>query len=92
MDSIARHVWVSGRVQGVAFRHYTKVRARELGLKGWVKNLPEGRVEVWCEGSRSAVLDLLQWLERGPPAAEVEHVEVREGEPTGAERFEVRRE
>ncbi|MFN0243588.1 MAG: acylphosphatase [Planctomycetota bacterium] len=91
MDRIARHIWVGGLVQGVAFRHFTKVRARELGVAGFVRNLPDGRVEVWAEGARAAVEDLVRWLDRGPPSAHVTEKHVEDAAPTGAERFEVRR-
>ena len=91
METIARHVWISGRVQGVAFRHHAKVRARELALAGWVQNLPDGRVEAWVEGRPEGVAEMLSWLERGPPMAHVEEVEVRSAPPTGAEGFQVRR-
>ena len=91
MDPIARRVVVRGLVQGVAFRHFTKVRARELGLGGWVQNQDEGSVEVWAEGPRDKVEALVAWLRRGPPAAAVTRVEIEEREPGGHERFEVRR-
>jgi acylphosphatase len=88
---IARHAIVTGDVQGVGFRHYTKLEARELGLAGFVRNLSDGNVEVWAEGPKTAVEELLQWLERGPPSARVDRVSVREVEPARATRFEVRR-
>jgi acylphosphatase len=91
VERIAKQAVVRGMVQGVAFRWSTKTRARELGVAGWVHNLPDGSVEVWVEGSASAVEDLVRWLERGPPAARVEAVEVTDVTPSGAERFEVRR-
>jgi acylphosphatase len=72
----ARHVVVRGLVQGVAFRHHTKVRARELGLAGFVKNLADGSVEVWAEGEPAAVAELVRWLHAGPPAARVQGVDV----------------
>lgn len=90
METIARHVWVSGRVQGVAFRYYTKMKARELRLAGWVKNLDDGRVEVWVEGGRRSVELMIDWLRRGPPAAQVASLVVDDTEISGAERFEVR--
>jgi len=91
MDLTARRVLVSGVVQGVGFRHHTKLRARELGLAGWVQNLPDGRVEVWVEGSSSVVDELLVWLRRGPPGARVDGCETSEVAPAAFERFEVRR-
>lgn len=73
----ARLVLVRGLVQGVAFRHHTKVRARELGLAGTVRNLDDGSVEVRVQGEAAAVEELVRWLHTGPPAARVESVEVR---------------
>lgn len=91
MDRVTRHAWIRGTVQGVAFRFYTKERARELGLVGWVANLPDGRVEAWIEGEAPAVEEMLAWLRRGPPAARVAGLEIVEEPATGAQRFEVRR-
>lgn len=88
----ARRVRVRGLVQGVAFRHFTKVRARELGLAGWVSNLPDGSVEVWAEGAPDGLETLVAWLRRGPPAARVESLDVRVEAPEGHPRFVVVRE
>jgi len=71
------HVYVSGRVQGVAFRARTCEKAMELGLKGWVRNLPDGRVEAVFEGERQAVQEAVEWCHQGPRAARVSGVEVR---------------
>jgi acylphosphatase len=70
------HVLVSGLVQGVAFRASTVEEARALGVRGWVRNLPDGRVEVEAEGERAALDALVQFCRRGPPAADVERAEV----------------
>jgi acylphosphatase len=75
-DRARLHLVVSGRVQGVAFRAYTVDEARRLGLAGWVRNLPDGRVEAEAEGERPALEALLAFCRRGPPAARVEGVEV----------------
>lgn len=91
MDRVARHAWIRGTVQGVAFRWYTMERAHELGLVGWVRNLPDGRVEVWIEGAALAVEEMLAWLRRGPPAANVQGIDVLDVDVSDAERFEVRR-
>jgi acylphosphatase len=91
MEVSARRVLVSGVVQGVGFRYYTRLRAHELGLAGWVQNLPDGRVEVWAEGPPADVEQLLEWLRRGPPGARVNGCEAHEVPPAGFERFEVRR-
>jgi len=76
-DRARVHVVVSGRVQGVAFRAYTVDEARDLGVRGWVRNLPDGRVEAEAEGERPAVEALVAFCRRGPPAARVEGVVVR---------------
>ena len=75
MKDLARvRLVVSGLVQGVAFRAYTADEARRLGVRGWVRNLADGRVELEAEGERAALEALARWCERGPPAARVEGV------------------
>ena len=76
-DRARVHLFVSGRVQGVAFRAYTVDEALRLGVKGWVRNLPDGRVEVEAEGERAALVGLVRFCEKGPPAARVVHVDAR---------------
>lgn len=66
---------VSGRVQGVFFRASTQREARNLGITGYAKNLPDGSVEVLACGSASAVEQLGEWLWVGPPAARVSRVD-----------------
>lgn len=68
---------VHGRVQGVAFRHHTRLMAHELGVTGWVRNLPDGSVAGVLEGEETAVNSLAEWCRGGPPAARVERVEAR---------------
>jgi len=83
---------VSGRVQGVCYRQSTAEVAARLGLQGWVRNLPDGRVELLAEGARGALEALLTACRRGPPAARVDAVEATWGEASGAlGPFEVRR-
>ena len=65
---------VSGRVQGVFYRASTREQAQALGLSGYAKNLPDGRVEVVASGEDSAIDALERWLWRGPVAAEVTQV------------------
>ena len=89
-DREARHVLVSGRVQGVAFRWCTLEEARRLGLAGWVRNLPDGRVEVRCEGPGEGVEALLRFLEGGPGAARVSALDARPVAPEGGEDFTIR--
>ena len=91
MPDLCRHVLVSGRVQGVGFRWHARETAERLGLAGWVKNLPDGRVELWLEGREQAVEAMLVWLGRGPPAAHVKNLEVVERASEGLTSFAVRR-
>lgn len=69
-----RHFLVSGRVQGVFFRASTEAAARRLGLTGWVRNLPDGQVEVFACGVDGRLAELERWLWQGPPQARVEQV------------------
>jgi acylphosphatase len=82
-DRARVHLLVSGRVQGVAFRAATVDEARRLGVDGWVRNLPDGRVEAEAEGERKALEALAAWCRIGPPAARVDGVDVRWGEYRG---------
>lgn len=75
MAEMARaQVLVSGRVQGVFFRAHTRDEARALGLKGWVRNLPDGRVAAVFEGERTKIDRMLAWCHQGPPYAAVDEV------------------
>jgi acylphosphatase len=75
---IARRCFVAGRVQGVFYRASTRQKALELGCRGYARNLADGRVEVLVTGEPAAVHSLIDWLWRGPPAAHVTSVEVKE--------------
>ncbi len=78
------HIIVRGRVQGVGFRDFVYMRARFLGLRGYVRNLPDMRsVEVVAEGERYALEQLLDHLREGPRGARVDGLDVAWGEPTG---------
>ncbi len=80
---VRAHVFISGRVQGVSFRWYTKHKAQDLGLKGWVRNLWDGRVEAVFEGEATAVRQAVAWCHSGNPPARVDNVEVSYEKPTG---------
>ncbi len=85
------HVLVTGRVQGVFFRAYTKDKADELQLGGWVRNLADGRVEACIEGEASAVARMVEWLEQGSPHAVVTDVTQRDiAESCGTAPFAIR--
>lgn len=78
------HAIVKGRVQGVNFRYYTRQRASQLGLTGWVRNLSGGRrVEVVAEGPRDRLAKLVLFLHQGPSSSYVDQVEVSWTEATG---------
>ncbi|MBA4396084.1 MAG: acylphosphatase [Syntrophus sp. (in: bacteria)] len=85
------HVFISGRVQGVAFRHYTAKTARSLNLGGWVRNLDDGRVEAVFEGDDASVDAMLAWFWKGTSLSRVTHVDTQE-EPFSAqyEDFKIR--
>jgi len=74
---------VSGRVQGVGFRYAAVGEAQELGLKGWVRNLPSGEVEIVAEGREDVLRMLAAWAHLGPPAAHVSNVHEEWSEFTG---------
>jgi acylphosphatase len=74
MEEVIRRYLVTGKVQGVYFRHSTRLEATRLGVRGLARNLPDGSVEVLAQGSQSAVDALRQWLNRGPAHARVDTV------------------
>ncbi len=90
-DKERAHVYVSGEVQGVFFRDSARQKAEQLDVAGWVKNLPDGRVEALFEGAPEKVREMIRWCEEGPSHATVEDVEA-EFEDSGEDLdgFEVR--
>lgn len=90
-EQVRAHVLISGRVQGVGYRFSTVDQANDLGVNGWVRNLPDNRVEAVFEGRREAVEEIIQWCHRGPRAAVVKDVAVEYEEPEGLQGFETRR-
>ena len=81
---------VEGTVQGVGFRNACCRRATELGLCGWVRNLPDGRVEVQAEGGSLSLNELRMWCERGPSSAHVRMVRLSQLPITGEDWFEIK--
>ena len=82
---------ITGRVQGVGFRYTARERANDLGLSGWVRNISGGRVEVFVQGPEDTVGVFAAWLQDGPTAARVEHVdEVPANPDTRFVDFEIR--
>jgi acylphosphatase len=88
---VRAHVFIRGTVQGVCFRSGVRDRARDLNVRGWVKNRPDGKVEAVFEGERFAVLELTDFCRRGPPGAHVKDLELKwEPSGNGFSTFEVR--
>jgi acylphosphatase len=88
-DVAACRVTVSGRVQGVWYRQCCRDEAAAAGVGGWVRNLDDGRVEVWLEGPRRAVEEVAAWCRVGPPRAVVTGVTVEDRAPDGHRGFRV---
>jgi acylphosphatase len=91
VSKVARHVSVTGRVQGVFFRAWTEEQAERLAVLGWIRNCPDGSVEAHLEGEEASVNWLIDLIGDGPPGARVANVHVREAELDGSNSFEVRR-
>lgn len=86
------HCFIAGRVQGVSYRAHAQREAMHLGLSGWVRNCPDGRVELVAEGEQETLQQLVSWCHQGPPAARVTEVEIRWEADTGAYHvFDIRR-
>lgn len=83
MSKICRQLLISGRVQGVCFRHYTRKTALLHGVTGWVRNLPDGRVEAWFEGEEPAIEATLKWCHQGPEMARVDEVRIEKRPASG---------
>jgi len=81
MKKVRVHIYVTGKVQGVFFRQNTKRQAQKRGVCGWVRNLPDGRVEAVFEGEEASVNGVITYCHRGPLFAKVNHVEVSFEDP-----------
>ncbi len=80
---------LSGRVQGVVFRASCAERADELGLGGWIRNVPGGGVEAVFEGAEPAVAQMVSWCREGPPLARVDRIDVVDEAPAGESGFHI---
>lgn len=85
------HLLISGRVQGVFYRAFTKEVAESLGLKGWVRNLRDGRVEAVFEGDEDKISIAIERCKEGPPYAKVDNIEISWSEPEGLVDFEIKK-
>jgi acylphosphatase len=83
------HLVIKGKVQGVFFRASTKEKANELGIKGWVKNMPDGNVEVLAAGNKDQLENFIEWCRRGPTQAIVSDVVVSNAEESFLNEFRI---
>ncbi|CAN5749463.1 acylphosphatase [soil metagenome] len=89
-ETVRKEVTVSGRVQGVFFRSSLQEEAERRGVSGWAENTSEGDVRAALEGPTESVDAVIEWCRRGPSAADVNSVDVREGAPSGEAGFTTR--
>ena len=89
-ESVRRRVTVRGQVQAVGYRWSAKQQADRIGARGYVRNLPDGSVELEVEGTPDVVDRMLAWAASGPPHAVVESVDATATEPTGDPGFDIR--
>ena len=88
--TVARHLIIHGRVQGVWYRAWAVQAARELGLTGWIRNRRDGTVEAVVQGEAAAVLKFAELARTGPPHAAVERIDARDADPEPLATFEKR--
>ena len=91
MAELAKHVRVTGRVQGVFYRAWAQGQARELGVSGWIRNCPDGSVEAHLGGDEECVARMIERMGRGPSNAVVEDIVVEDAPVESLGRFELRR-
>lgn len=91
MSGVRVHIFISGRVQGILFRERMRRKAQKFGVRGFVKNLPDRRVEAVLEGEKEKVEKLIQWVKKGPFLAEVDGIELKwEEHQEGFNDFKIR--
>ena len=91
LQMTAYQIHITGKVQGVWFRKYTQEKALQFGIKGCVRNQPDGSVYVEAEGEHAAMDDFVRWLHKGSPLSEVKDVQIQSVEPAGYTGFEIKR-
>ncbi len=89
-NKVQKHIYISGRVQGVGFRAFTRQQAAVLDIKGWIKNLNDGRVEAVIEGEKNKVKQMVNKLKEGPSFARVDEFEIEDREVDNFGEFEIR--
>lgn len=86
---INKTVRVFGKVQGVYFRQSTLTKAQELGIKGWVKNEPDGSVSAELEGEEAHISKMLEWMKKGPERASVDNLQISQGKVRDYQDFRI---
>lgn len=74
-QTFQQHLKITGRVQGVGFRHFTRQQAKEIGIKGWVRNMPDGSVETLLSGDEDQIEEMKRRLRKGPISSKVERID-----------------
>ncbi|RCW51537.1 MULTISPECIES: acylphosphatase [unclassified Halanaerobium] len=87
---VQKHIFVSGRVQGVGFRAFLRSQAAGLKIKGWAKNLRDGRVEIVIQGEKEKIKQMISFIKEGPSFADVKHIEIQDENLGEFEQFEIR--
>ncbi len=88
---ITKHILITGKVQGVFFRKYTKQHALKTNIKGWVKNLPDGRVEIMAQANEKDLSSFIDYCSRGPSNATVQQVHIIDLEAEPFNEFQILR-
>lgn len=89
-DKVQKHIFISGRVQSVGFRAFTKREASALNVKGWVKNLRDGRVELVIQAKKNNIDKMIQKIKKGPSFAKVENIEIKEENLSDFKKFKIK--
>ncbi|TDO73020.1 acylphosphatase [Halanaerobium saccharolyticum] len=89
-EKIQKHIYISGRVQGVGFRAFIREQAAVLDIKGWAKNLADGRVEVVIQGQKNNIKQMISKLKEGPSFARVDDFEINDEQVDDYNDFEIR--
>ena len=89
-NTVAVHLFVHGRVQGVFYRAKTQKVAEALGLTGWVRNCDDGSVEIHAEGDKAKLEELIEWCRKGPALASVSNIDLNWVESEGLHSFDIR--
>lgn len=89
-DKVQKHIYISGRVQGVGFRAFIRRQAAILDIKGWAKNLVDGRVEVVIQGEKNKISQMIEKLETGPSFGRVKNLEIKSESLEELDHFEIK--